>query len=201
MKNTREPENQLVIPFDFWVKEQAESQAQEQREIAALKSYETASNDNERLFNLQKDFYVNGSKKAMQDMFILLEKVALKLIRKECREKKFVCPLDRQKEMALDATALMIEQFIKNKLKIHDSFISYLFLQVRKTMYDRTKAQKLEDYCRKYNIDFFSLGEEEKLSIKAEVESMKNDCIPEQATQNKELDPENEEENLVRMDW
>jgi hypothetical protein len=174
MNTIRESENQLVIPFDFWEKEQAESMAQEQKEIAALKSFDQAGNDNERLFNLQKDFYANGSKKALQDMFIILEKVALKLIRKECREKKFVCPLDRQKEMALDATALMIEQFIKNKLKIHDSFISYLFLQVRKTMYDRTKAQRLEAWCKKKNLNFFTLTDKEKETLKQEIEEGKD---------------------------
>lgn len=195
--------SQLFFEFEneLLEKEQKALELKRQEAINALAFYENATSDNEVLFNLQRDYYINGNEKALKGMFTRLNQIAEKLVRKECREHKVFYTKARQEEVAVDATALVIEQIIKNELKIQTSFVAYLYLQIRKVMYDRTKAQKLEDYCRKYNIDFFALGESEKLLIKAEVESMKDDCIPEQATQNEEQEPEDEEENLVRMDW
>ena len=62
----------------------------------------------------------------------------------------------------------MIEQFVKNRLKITKTFVSYLYLQVRKVMYTRTEAQKLETYCRDNNIPLFELSEAEKQAVKAD---------------------------------
>ena len=69
----------------------------------------------------------------------------------------------------------MIEQILKNKLKIKTNWIAYLYLQVKKTMYTRTKAGKLEDYCIKNNIDFFTLSEDEKRSMKRNIETFKEE--------------------------
>ena len=69
----------------------------------------------------------------------------------------------------------MIEQILKNKLKIRTSFIAYIYLQVKKTMYSKTKAEKLEDYCIKNNVDFFMLSEDEKRSMKRNMETFKEE--------------------------
>ena len=177
---------QAVLPFTFWEEEKAALQAQKQKEIDALKSFQIPESDNERLFNFQRDYYANGNIKALQDMFLLLEQIAVKLVRKECKARHFICTKEKRDEIALDATALMIEQYIKNELKIKDSFCSYLFMQVRKVMYYRNKGQRLEDWCLKKGINFFELTEEEKSAYKQDIEDCKDnysDCSYEEEEQ------------------
>lgn len=164
------PESQFVLGYDFWEKEREEKENQKQAEIAALVSYEDAKTDNQKLFNLQCDFYQRGRKEALQEMFLILNKAAEKMVRKECKEHKIIFSSEHKSEIALDATAAVIEQIIKNELKISKSFIAYLYLQVRKVLYNRNKAQKLEDYCVEKNINFQDLTDDERLAIKCELE-------------------------------
>ena len=103
-------------------------------------------------------------------MFLLLLEIARKIISKEAKEKKLIFSRDHKEELAIDSVSLVIEQILKNKLKIRTSFIAYIYLQVKKTMYSKTKAEKLEDYCIKNNVDFFTLSEDEKRSIKRNME-------------------------------
>lgn len=42
-------------------------------------------------------------------------------------------------------------------------------------MYGKTKAEKLEDYCIKNNVDFFMLSEDEKRSMKRNMETFKEE--------------------------
>ncbi|MBO5922390.1 MAG: hypothetical protein J6Q48_08410, partial [Bacteroidaceae bacterium] len=51
---------QQVLPFDFWEEEKNE----EQKKIDQLPYYPEPVNDNQRLFNLQKEYY-KGREKAL----------------------------------------------------------------------------------------------------------------------------------------
>ena len=167
---------QYLFNFDFFEQEQKaeaqklqEEQAQLEKELNELKRYADPQTDNEKLFNLQWEYY-HGNAKALQEMFLLLDNIAQKLVNKECKSRKLFFTKDHKAEIAIDATTLFIEQIIKNSLKVKTSFIAYLFLQIRKEMYNRTHGQLLEAYCIKNNISLFDLTDEEKKIVKSDLE-------------------------------
>ena len=178
----RENPGQTVLNFSFWEEErlaqEAERKAREEErkaKIAVLKKYKEPVTDNQRLFNLQAEFYQEGKTEALEKMFLILNKAAEKLVRKECKEKTLFLTSQRKQEAALDAAVLVIEQINKNELIVEKSFIAYLYLQLRKVMYSRTKAKKLEDYSIEQNKNFLELSEDERQSLKAEFEGNKNE--------------------------
>lgn len=178
----REVPGQAVLDFSFWEEEriaqEAERKAKEaekKAKIAALKKYEEPVNDNQKLFNLQAEFYQEGKENALKDMFLILNKAAEKLVRKECKEKTLFLTSQRKYEIALDAAVMVIEQINKNELIVEKSFIAYLYLQLRKVMYNRTKAKKLEDYSIEQNKNFLELSDYERQSLKDEFEGNKNE--------------------------
>lgn len=156
---------QYFLDFDFFEQEKQE----EKKEIDDLSFFEKPENDNQRLMNLQYEYY-HGRTEKLDEMFLLLLEIARKIISKEAKEKKLIFSTDHKEELAVDSVSLVIEQILKNNLKIKASWIAYLYLQVKKTMYSRTKAERLEDYCIKNNIDFFTLSEDEKRSVKRNLE-------------------------------
>lgn len=156
---------QYFLDFDFFEQEKQE----QQKEIDDLPFFEKSENDNQRLMNLQYEYY-HGRTEKLDEMFLLLLEIARKIISKEAKEKKLIFSMDHKEELAEDSVSLVIEQILKNKLKIKTSWIAYLYLQVKKTMYSRTKAERLEDYCIKNTINFFMLSEDEKRSVKKNME-------------------------------
>lgn len=161
---------QYLLDFDFFEQEKQE----EKKEIDDLPFFEKPENDNQRLMNLQYEYY-HGRTEKLDKIFLLLLEIARKIINKEAKEKKLIFFRDHKEELAIDSVSLVIEQILKNKLKIRTSFIAYIYLQVKKTMYSKTKAEKLEDYCIKNNVDFFTLSEDEKRSIKRNMETFKEE--------------------------
>lgn len=149
---------QYFLDFDFYEQE-------EKKEIDNLLFFETPETDNQRLMNWQYEYY-HGMPEKIDKIFLLLLKIARKIISKEAKEKKLLFCSEYKEELAVDSASLVIEQMLKNRLKIRTSFIAYLYLQVKKTMYSKTKAEKLEDYCRHNNINFFALSEAEKRKVK-----------------------------------
>ncbi len=156
---------QYFLDFDFFEQEKQE----EQKEIDSLPFFEKPENDSQRLMNLQYEYY-HGRTEKLDEMFLLLLEIARKIISKETKEKKLIFSAEHKEELAVDSASLVVEQILKNKLKIKASWIAYLYLQVKKTMYSRTKAERLEDYCIKNNINFFTLSEDEKKSVKRNLE-------------------------------
>lgn len=156
---------QQVLPFEFWKEEEKERQAV----IQALPYYPEPENDNQKLFNLQKEYY-EGRESALVDMFTILNNVAPKLINIEMNSTKRYFTQDKIDELAIDAVCLFIRQIKKNNLKIQKSFIAYLRLQVLKVVNNQTKAQQFEKYCKENKINIFYLSEEEKANVKLEFE-------------------------------
>ena len=160
---------QQVLPFDFWEEEKNE----EQKRIDQLPYYTEPVNDNQRLFNLQKDYY-KGREKALDEMFLKFMEIAPKIINIEknsgCKRNFTQRQID---EMAIDATCLFIQQIKANKLMIKTSFIAYLRLQVLKVMNTHTKGMDFEKYCIKNKINIFELSELEKQKVKREFELMR----------------------------
>lgn len=168
--------HQQVLPFDFWQEEEAEAKA----EIQSLPYYDEPTNDNERLFNLQKEYY-GGRESALTETFTILNEVAPKLINiemnKHAKTKRYFTQ-DVIDEMAMDAVCLFVKQVKKNHLIIRKSFIAYLRLQVLKVMNNQTKAQRFEKFCYMNNINLFKLNDDDKtlakLKFEEELASEKN---------------------------
>lgn len=158
---------QQVLPFDFWEEERAEKK----KKIRSLPYFENPETDNQRLFNLQKEYY-EGREEALTEMFDLMIKIAPKLVNKvmSTSKKKRSFPKLKKEEFAMDAVCLFIQQIKKNELIIKESFVAYLYLQVNKVMNTRTKAQMLETFCRRNKINLFSLSEDEKNAVKMRFE-------------------------------
>ena len=158
---------QQVLPFDFWKEEEAERQER----IHNLPYYEHPETDNQRLFNLQKEYF-EGRESALTETFELLLKIAPRLLNVEINhsdgKRRFTqAVID---SMALDAVCLFIEQIKKNRLIIEKSFVAYLRLQVLKVLNGRTKADMFEAYCIKNKLCIFNMSEEEKKNVKLRFE-------------------------------
>ena len=160
---------QQVLPFDFWEDEKNE----EQKKIENLPYYSEPENDNQLLFNLQKEYY-KGREKALEEMFSKMMEIAPRLINIEMNAgNKRRYTEDKINEMALDAVCLFIQQIKKNKLIIKTSFVAYLRLQVLKVMNTHTKGMDFEKYCVKNKINIFTLSELEKQKVKREFELLR----------------------------
>ena len=167
MKRRRVKPYEQVLPFDFWENEKRERQSV----IDGLPYYPDPKNDQERLFNLQKEYY-KGSTKALDKIFVILLKIAPKLITIELSRAKSKRYFSREvrEDIAMDAVVLFVDQIKKNELMISKSFLSYLRLQVLKAMNDQTLADRFEKYCIKNHIPIFSMTPEEKAAVKTRFE-------------------------------
>lgn len=163
---------QQVLPFEFWSKEEAEAKEKKEAELDNMPYYPEPITDNQRLFNLQREYY-GGRESALTEIFMLLDDIAARLINIEMNVKaktKRYFTQDVIDDMAMDATCLFINQIKKNHLIIRTSFVAYLRLQVLKVMNNRTKAQRFEEFCRKNHVNIFYLSNDEKALFKLKFE-------------------------------
>lgn len=163
---------QLLLPFDFWEEEEKAEQKKLAEKVAELRTYQKPENDNQRLFNLQKAHY-SGDRGVLGEMFIILVKVAARLVNQEMHSRRLRFTQEKIDELSVDAAAMVVEQIRKNKLMVETSFVAYLRLQVLKVMFGQTKAERFEKYCQRNRIDLFSLDDEQKQSLKQRFETMK----------------------------
>lgn len=164
--------HQQVLPFEFWKQEEAEEKAKAETELDKMPYYPEPETDNQRLFNLQREYY-SGRESALSEIFMLLDDIAARLINIEMNVKaktKRYFTQDVIDDMAMDATCLFINQIKKNHLIIRTSFVAYLRLQVLKVMNNRTKAQRFEEFCRKNHVNLFYLSDDEKALFKLKFE-------------------------------
>jgi len=160
-------------------------------DVSKMPYYSNPSNDNERCFNLQIEYYRDNSNKALYEMYQIFCKVARKLIAKEMHEKKLYFTKVQCIEYASDAAEMVIEQYFKNDLVIKTSFVAYLRLQVLKVMYSQNVGEQFERWCECNGYNLCILNEMEKEKLKrdfekemfnklggddAESESMDNQC-------------------------
>ena len=167
MRGKKQNPDSGVLYLDFGFAE-PEKKA-ETEDIGPLPFFPSPGNDNQRLLNLQHGYY-HGREEALGEMFLLLSRIAGKMISRETKEKRLFFTAEKKRELALDSAELVVRQILKNRLKIRKSFTAYLYLQVRKTMYSRTKAEKLEAYCARNRIDLLSLSESERRQVRKQME-------------------------------
>ena len=156
---------QQVLPFDFWEKEKEMKEAQFKNMVDSLPYFPEPQNDNEKLFNLQKEYY-KGDQNALKEMFLIAMKISAKIMYTEMKNHRLYFDKEIRNEKVMDSVILFIEQIKKNNLVIKTSFVAYLRLQVIKILFMQTKAQKFEKWCIQKGINIFEKDETEKVMIK-----------------------------------
>lgn len=158
---------QQVLPFDFWDKEKQLRQQRYKEQLEELPYYENPKNEQECLFNLQREYFLHDKdKNILSKIFVILFELSKKTCVQTSKKYGFKCSSIRLEEISLDASTIIIEQIQKNDLMIRKSFLAYIRLQVLKTMFSQTLAQKLEKYCRQNKINLFELSDIERQKVK-----------------------------------
>ena len=121
-------------------------------ECMELPYYPVPKNDNQRLFNLQHEYY-GGDKEALTQMFEIMQRIAPKLVNIESKNRHLLLPKQRMEELGEEAVMIFIECVLKKHLVIKKSFIAYLRLQVLRALFYQTKSAKFEKWAKENKID------------------------------------------------
>lgn len=102
-----------------------------------LPYYDTPTNDNQRLLNLQLKYKVNGGK-YLGEMYKLLYEIAYKTINKLSEQSQKIKNMDAAERMekAHNAATYIVEQYLKRPdFAIKNSMTGYLFKRVQYELY------------------------------------------------------------------
>ena len=104
-----------------------------------LPYYDTPTNDNQRLLNLQLKYKVNGGK-YLSEMYKLLFEIAYKNINKLSEQSQKIKNMDAAERMekAHNAATYIVEQYLKRPdFSIKNSMTGYLFKRVQYELYGK----------------------------------------------------------------
>ena len=104
-----------------------------------LPYYDTPTNDNQRLLNLQLKYKVNGGK-YLGEMYKLLYEIAYKNINKLSEQSQKIKNMDAAERMekAHNAATYIVEQYLKRPdFAIKNSMTGYLFKRVQYELYGK----------------------------------------------------------------
>ena len=104
-----------------------------------LPYYDTPTNDNQRLLNLQLKYKVNGGK-YLGEMYKLLYEIAYKNINKLSKQSQKIKNMDAAERMekAHNAATYIVEQYLKRPdFVIKNSMTGYLFKRVQFELYGK----------------------------------------------------------------
>ena len=108
-----------------------------------LPYYDTPTNDNQRLLNLQLKYKVNGGK-YLGEMYKLLYEIAYKNINKLSKQSQKIKNMDAAERMekAHNAATYIVEQYLKRPdFAIKNSMTGYLFKRVQYELYGKNTRQ------------------------------------------------------------
>lgn len=108
-----------------------------------LPYYDTPTNDNQRLLNLQLKYKVNGGK-YLGEMYKLLYEIAYKNINKLSKQSQKIKNMDAAERMekAHNAATYIVEQYLKRPdFAIKNSMTGYLFKRVQFELYGKNTRQ------------------------------------------------------------
>ena len=106
-----------------------------------LPYYDTPTNDNQRLLNLQLKYKLNGDK-YLGDMYKLLYEIAYKNINKLSEQSQKIKNMDAAERMekAHNAASYIVEQYLKRPdFVIKNSMTGYLFKRVQFELYGKNR--------------------------------------------------------------
>ena len=106
-----------------------------------LPYYDTPTNDNQRLLNLQLKYKVNGGK-YLGEMYKMLYEIAYKNINKLSEQSQKIKNMDAAERMekAHNAATYIVEQYLKRPdFAIKNSMTGYLYKRVQYELYGKNK--------------------------------------------------------------
>ena len=112
--------------------------------------YSEAKTDNQRFMNMQKRYIIDNDIKALDDMYRLGIRVALKMINKFSSANRHIQNLTRMEknEKAHNASSYIIEQYIKRPtFYIKKSYTAYLYKRVQYELFHHRKIDAAIIYC------------------------------------------------------
>lgn len=136
--------NWVQLEFDFDELHEKPNEVQKPH----ILHFDKPRNDNERLLNLQFDFY-NGDKNALTKMYTLGQKVALKFIQTIAKNNGHVARLSEEikREKAHNAITYIISQYLKKDgYAIRKSFTGYLYLRVKHELFYQRKVDRIVEF-------------------------------------------------------
>ena len=112
----------------------------------ALPHFDTPTSDNEKLLNYQYAYREQDDARALNQMYKLGYRIALKFINAKAKKNKHIAALcmDDREEKAHNAITYIIEQYIKRAdFAITDSFTAYLYLRIQHELFYQRKVDKI----------------------------------------------------------
>lgn len=138
----------VQMEFDFDELPKAE-ETKEEREKPVLPHFDTPASDNEKLLNYQYAYREQNDARALNQMYTLGYRIALKFINAKAKKNKHIaalCMNDRE-EKAHNAITYIIEQYIKRAdFAINDSFTAYLYLRIQHELFYQRKVDKIVSF-------------------------------------------------------
>ena len=130
------------VQLEFKFDDKAEKQK------PALPHFDNPKCDNERLLNYQWE-YKNGDQNALNSMYTLGFKIALKYISTKAQKNRHIAELCRsdKEEKAHNAITYIIARYLRVKdFAIMESFTGYLFLRIKHELFYQRKVDKIVDF-------------------------------------------------------
>ena len=130
----------VQLEFDF-----VELPKEAEKPKPALPHYDQPQNDNERLLNYQWE-YKNGDQNALNSMYTLGYKIALKYISTKAQKNRHIAELCRseKEEKAHNAITYIIARYLKvSDFAIRESFTAYLYLRIQHELFYTRKVDKI----------------------------------------------------------
>ncbi len=115
----------------------------------ALPCFENPKCDNERLLNFQWAYKEKGDRNALNSMYALGFKVALKYIGAKARKNRHIAELGRsdREEKAHNAITYIIERYLKAPdFAVSRSFTAYLYLRVQHELFYTRKTDRIVQF-------------------------------------------------------
>lgn len=112
----------------------------------ALPHFDTPASDNEKLLNYQYAYREQDDARALNQMYKLGYRIALKFINAKAKKNKHIAALcmDDREEKAHNAITYIIEQYIKRAdFAITNSFTAYLYLRIQHELFYHRKVDKI----------------------------------------------------------
>jgi hypothetical protein len=131
----------VQLEFDFGELPQA-------KQTPTPPHYDQPQNDNERLLNYQWE-YKNGDKSALNAMYKLGYKIALKYINAKARKNRHIGELSysEKEEKAHNAITYIIARYLRvQDFVIMESFTSYLYLRIQHELFYRRKVDEIVSF-------------------------------------------------------
>lgn len=132
----------VQLEFDF-------GELPQTKQTPTLPHYDQPQNDNERLLNYQWAYKENGDQNALNSMYKLGCKIALKYISTKAQKNRHIAELCKsdKKEKAHNAITYIISRYLKvSDFAINESFTAYLYLRIQHELFYTRKVDKIVQF-------------------------------------------------------